>query len=106
MEKYEVAYMGGESRYDPRKIVDYMIADVPVIDEDGDEQEVQLYAEMENPTLVWDAEREEPCEGYDECATYEDLKSDILRQAEACRKRKKELAVSSFFFIPLTDIAP
>ena len=62
--KYEVRYECGEARMNPGQAVDYMLAMVPV--EDG---EVELYAEAE------------PVED-DECGTYDDLKAEILRQAE------------------------
>ena len=55
-----VLYEAGESRQNPGKVVDYMLAEV-----DG----VELYAEAEN-----DGE---------ETATYEALKAEISRQAKA-----------------------
>lgn len=65
--KIEVRYEGGEARM-PKyfgQAVDYMLAIVPVEDD-----EIELYAEAE------------PVED-DECGTYDDLKAEILRQAEA-----------------------
>lgn len=54
-----VHYQGGESRLNPGKAVDYMVADA-----DG----VELYAELT------------PIDG-DETGTYEELKSEIIDQA-------------------------
>lgn len=72
---FEVSYAGGESREVPGKGVDYMI--VAAKDADGDD--VELYAEMENPTArVIDGE---PVVD-DERATYEELKAEIIRQAK------------------------
>lgn len=72
MAKTKVDYQAGESRTVPTVGVDYMIA---CVDVDGDQ--IELYAEMENPT--WDEEKEEY---EDETATYQELKEEILRQAK------------------------
>ena len=58
--KVEVEYKAGESRKNPGECIDYMLADV-----DG----VELYAEAE------------PVEG-DETGTYDELRAEIIRQAE------------------------
>lgn len=58
--KIEVEYKAGESRKNPGEGIDYMLADV-----DG----VELYAEAE------------PVEG-DETGTYDELRAEIIRQAE------------------------
>lgn len=63
MKKYKVTYQGGEGRY-TTAAVDWMMV---TIETDG--EPIELYAERE---MV---------EG-DETATYDDLKADILRQAE------------------------
>lgn len=68
MARFKVDYQGGESRYTSGKAVDYMIASA---------EDIELYAEMENPT--WDEEKEEY---EDETATYHELKEEILRQAK------------------------
>ena len=69
---HPVLYEAGESRYlirDGEYVgVDYMLVNI---------DDVQLYAEMENPT--WDDEKEEYGDG---SATFEDLKDEILSQAE------------------------
>lgn len=72
MTRIKVDFQGGESRYTAGKAVDYMIASTEI-----DGQEIELYAESENPT--WDEEKEE---FEDETATYAELKEEILRQAE------------------------
>lgn len=63
MKKYKVTYQGGEGRY-TTAAVDWMMVTV-----ETDDEPIELYAERE---MV---------EG-DETATYDDLKADILRQAE------------------------
>ena len=63
MKKYKVTYQGGEGRY-TTAAVDWMMVTV-----ETDDEPLELYAERE---MV---------EG-DETATYDDLKADILRQAE------------------------
>ena len=63
MKKYKVTYQGGEGRY-TTAAVDWMMVTV-----ETDDEPIELYAERE---IV---------EG-DETATYDDLKADILRQAE------------------------
>lgn len=65
MEKVHVRYEGGQSRYSDRGI-DYMLAVV-----DG----VELYAEADPDDYGYG----EP--GYEETATYDDLKAAILGQA-------------------------
>lgn len=61
----KIEYYAGESRYGQYG-VDYMINVTPIEDEDGDE--VELYAELQNDTD-------------DECATEDELKAEIIRQA-------------------------
>lgn len=63
MKKYKVTYQGGEGRY-TTAAVDWMMVTI-----ETDDELIELYAERE---MV---------EG-DETATYDDLKADILRQAE------------------------
>ena len=63
MKKYKVEYQGGEGRY-TTAAVDWMMVTI-----ETDDEPIELYAERE---MV---------EG-DETATYDDLKADILRQAE------------------------
>lgn len=63
MKKYKVTYQGGEGRY-TTAAVDWMMVTI-----ETDDEPIELYAERE---MV---------EG-DETATYDDLKADILRQAE------------------------
>lgn len=63
MKKYKVTYQGGEGRY-TTAAVDWMMVTI-----ETDDEPIELYAERE---IV---------EG-DETATYDDLKADILRQAE------------------------
>lgn len=60
MAKYKVNYQGGESRYS-NAAVDYMIVKVP--DPENEDEMIELYAEMENPT-------------------FDDLKAEIISQAE------------------------
>jgi hypothetical protein len=71
MKKFEVMYSAGESRMNPGKGIDYMLATVEI---DGDD--IELYAELENPT--WNDATESLD---DETATYDDLKTAILEQA-------------------------
>ena len=73
MAKHKVNYQGGESRYSNAEI-DYMIVEVP--DPENEDEMIELYAEMENPT--WDEETEAFT---DECYTYDDLKAEIVSQA-------------------------
>lgn len=73
MAKYKVNYQGGESR-NSNAAVDYMIVKVP--DPENEDEVIELYAEMENPT--WDEETEAFT---DECYTYDDLKAEIVSQA-------------------------
>ena len=73
MAKYKVNYQGGESRYSDAA-VDYMLVEVPN-PEDEDEM-IELYAEMENPT--WDEDEDAFA---DESYTYDDLKAEIFSQA-------------------------
>ena len=61
MTKTSVAYQSGMSRMNPETAVDWMLVDV-----DG----VELYAEL-------------PCVDDDEDANYDDLKAEILDQANA-----------------------
>lgn len=68
MKKIQIYYEGGESRYVPGKVVDYMIAFA---------EDVELYAELRNPT--WNAELDEY---EDEIATYDSLKKEIISQAK------------------------
>lgn len=63
MKKYKVSYQSGEGRY-TSEAVDWMMTTIEV-----DGEPIELYAERE------------AVEG-DETATYEDLKEDILSQAE------------------------
>lgn len=63
MKKYKVTYQGGEGRY-TTAAVDWMMVTI-----ETDDEPIELYTERE---MV---------EG-DETATYDDLKADILRQAE------------------------
>lgn len=63
MKKYKVTYQGGEGRY-TTAAVDWMMVTI-----ETDDEPIEMYAERE---MV---------EG-DETATYDDLKADILRQAE------------------------
>lgn len=63
MKKYKVTYQGGEGRY-TNEAVDWMMVTI-----ETDDEPIELYAERE---MV---------EG-DETANYDDLKADILRQAE------------------------
>lgn len=63
MKKYKVTYQSGEGRY-TTAAVDWMMVTI-----ETDDEPIELYAERE---MV---------EG-DETATYDDLKADILRQAE------------------------
>jgi len=74
--KVRVEYKAGESRYS-NKVVDWMFAVVPIYENGVHVDDVELYAEAENPT--WDEE-----EGYfeDERATFEGLKAEIFDQAE------------------------
>lgn len=66
----KVTYQAAESR-NGNYGVDFMICTVST-----DDEEIELYAEMENPT--WDEEKQE---FEDEAATYDELKAEILRQA-------------------------
>lgn len=66
MQRVHVIYQGGESRYNPGNAVDFMLAVV-----DG----VELYAEADPDDYGYG----EP--GYEETATYDDLKAAILGQA-------------------------
>lgn len=61
-----VLYQAGESRYDPSKGIDFMLCRLDR-SEWGD---IELYAEAD------------PVEG-DELGTYDELKAEILKQAEA-----------------------
>lgn len=63
MKKYKVTYQGGEGRY-TNEAVDWMMVAI-----ETDDEPIELYAEREM------------IEG-DETANYDDLKADILRQAE------------------------
>lgn len=63
MKKYKVTYQGGEGRY-TNEAVDWMMVTI-----ETDDEPIELYAEREM------------IEG-DETANYDDLKADILRQAE------------------------
>lgn len=63
MKKYKVTYQGGEGRY-TNEAVDWMMVTI-----ETDDEQIELYAEREM------------IEG-DETANYDDLKADILRQAE------------------------
>lgn len=76
-EQFDVEYQGGESRSVPGDAVDYMLVNVTVTDEDGFDEEVELYAEAHNPT--WN----EATETFDDdAATYGDLKDAIIAQAK------------------------
>ena len=66
MKKINVKYSSGESRTNPGKAVDYMIATLG--NEDGYEID-EIYAEAD------------PVEG-DETGTYEELRAEILSQAK------------------------
>lgn len=70
MVKIRIEYQSGES-VEGSYAVDYMFA---VADVGG--EEVELYAEAENPT--WDEDKDEYG---DETATYRELKASILEQA-------------------------
>jgi hypothetical protein len=74
--KVRVEYKAGESRYS-NKAVDWMLAVVPIYEDGVHVDDVELYAEAENPT--WDEDG-----GYyeDERATFEELKAEIFDQAE------------------------
>jgi hypothetical protein len=74
--KVYVEYKLGPSRYS-NKPVDWMLAVVPIYKDGVHVDDVELYAEAENPT--WNEE-----EGYfeDERATFEALKAEIFDQAE------------------------
>lgn len=74
--KVRVEYKAGESRYS-NKAVDWMLAVVPIYEDGVHVDDVELYAEAENET--WNED-----EGYfeDERATFEELKAEILDQAE------------------------
>ena len=63
MKKYKVTYQGGEGRY-TTAAVDWMMVTI-----ETDDEPIELYAERD---MV---------EG-DEIATYDELKADILQQAE------------------------
>ena len=78
--KINVRYEIGESR-NGNYAVDYMLATVEINGE-----EIELYAEEENPT--WNAEMEDY---EDETATYESLKSEILKQAKEHKVSENEL---------------
>ena len=69
--KVRVEYKAGESRYS-NKAVDWMLAVVPIYKDGVHVDDVELYAESENPT--WNEE--------DERATFESLKAEIFDQAE------------------------
>lgn len=73
--KVRVEYKAGESRYS-KKPVDWMLALVPIYEDGVHVDDVELYAEAENPTWNEDG-------GYyeDERATFEALRGDIVAQA-------------------------
>ncbi len=73
MTKYNVMYEAGESRYENGRGIDYMLVWAP----GADGEEVELYAEEENPT--WNAEQEW---FENDCFTYESLKAEIIQQAK------------------------
>jgi len=86
--KVRVEYKAGESRYSS-KVVDWMLAVVPIYEDGVHVDDVELYAEAENPT--WDEDG-----GYyeDERATFEELKAEIFDQAE-----KKGIDLSQYELI-------
>lgn len=67
-----VLYQAGESRYDPLKGIDFMLCHLDSVDR-GD---IELYAEADP------VPGDEP-DTWDELGTYDELKSEILKQAEA-----------------------
>lgn len=81
MEKYQVSFWGGESRTNPGKGVNYMIATVP--DEDG--EEVELYAEYPKPE-EWAGKDVEEISAEDlnrfDDESFVSLKNEIIRQAQ------------------------
>lgn len=81
MEKYEVAFMGGESRTNPGQGVNYMI--VTVQDKDG--EDVELYAEAMQPDewegLSPDDIPQEELNKFDD-ESFQSLKEEIIRQAK------------------------
>lgn len=80
MEKYQVSFLGGESRTNPDKGVNYMIVTVP--DEDG--EDVELYAEAMRPNewegLSPDDIPQEELNKFDD-ESFQNLKEEIIRQA-------------------------
>lgn len=77
MKQYKVDYQAGTSRYG-NKGVDYMLVKVPVKSPDGDDFEVELYAEeIPDPN--------------DETATYDALKAEILRMADEAEIEPEKL---------------
>jgi len=74
--KVRVEYKAGYSHY-RKKPVDWMLAVVPIYEDGVHVDDVELYAEAENPTWNEDG-------GYyeDERATFEELRAEIFDQAE------------------------
>lgn len=81
MEKYEVTFMGGESRTNPGQGVNYMIVTVP--GDDG--EDIELYAEAMQPDewegLSPDDIPQEELNKFD-VESFQSLKGEIIRQAQ------------------------
>lgn len=74
MKKHIVGYYGGESLLQPGKACDYMIC----VSQDETGEPVELYAEIVCPDDV----SEDNLDGWSD-SVYNDLKADIISQAEA-----------------------
>jgi hypothetical protein len=81
--KFCVEYEGGQSRYGTDS-VDYMLVAVPVIDEEGCYEEVELYAEYEYDESEYVYDERGELQLIDDIASYEPLKAEIIRQAGEC----------------------
>ena len=90
----EIRFEGGEGRMNPEESVNYMIAEYE--DKDGEEQE--LYAEV-----VDDQKAEPGTDEYDEFYGYDELKDEIIYQAE---KAGLDLSTLKFFFGELGSDTP
>lgn len=74
MKNYIIGYYGGESLLQPGKSCDYMIC----VSQDENGEPVELYAEIACPDDV----TEDSLDAWSD-SVYDDLKADIIEQAEA-----------------------